>query len=112
MRKKASSGCVRPSSEDLLRLITSSALLPTVGLTGKWTLEVALTNTGKCLFFVVGFLTMPLPLPNRVVPVDDAEAYQLFEKAADQGHVAGMFMAADCLLNGVCRVFVAFKIFC
>ena len=55
---------------------------------------------------------MPLPLPNRVVPVDDAEAYQLFEKAADQGHVAGMFMAADCLLNGVCRVFVAFKIFC
>ena len=36
-----------------------------------------------------------------VVAEDEAEAFRFFEKAATQGHAAGCFMTADCLLNGV-----------
>ena len=31
----------------------------------------------------------------------DSEAFQLFSEAAKQGHTGALFMAADCLLDGV-----------
>lgn len=35
------------------------------------------------------------------LPMDEERAFSLFERAAGQRHSAGMFMAADCLLEGV-----------
>ena len=35
-----------------------------------------------------------------VVEEDSVHAFELFEQAANDGHVAGMYMMADCLLEG------------
>lgn len=80
-----------------------------IGIIGNDSESLAATTTLPvffvCVLLQIVTLTIHLALTvntnARVIDEDEQKAFQLFEKAAQDGHVGAMYMTADCLLNGV-----------